>query len=116
MTTENNKKQFCCEKCNFRCFKNSDWLRHIGTDKHIYRHNENQIEITENEFKCICNKKFITNSGLWKHKQKCKEYSKSNNTEITPKLVMKLIKDNKELTEIVMEQSKQILELSKNNK
>jgi len=114
MTTENNKKQFCCEKCVFECDKKYNWERHIMTSKHKIN---SKTDEKGSILKCnICNKIYLNRSGLWRHKQKCKEYSKSNNTEITPKLVMKLIKDNKELTEIVMEQSKQILELSKNNK
>ena len=34
MSTENNKKQFCCEKCNFKCDKKYNWERHIMTSKH----------------------------------------------------------------------------------
>ena len=34
--TKNAKKRqkFSCEKCNFTCFKNSDYQRHLRTDKH----------------------------------------------------------------------------------
>jgi len=114
--------KFKCENCDFKCYKNSDWIRHIGTDKHAYRHDGNHKEHTGNlgvakksDFTCICGKNFETNSGLWKHKQKCKEKSLvvSNNNEVSPELIMELIKDNKELRHLVIEQSKTISDLAK---
>jgi hypothetical protein len=114
MSTENNKKQFCCEKCNFKCDKKYNWERHIMTSKHKIN---SKTDEKSSILKCIiCNKIYLNRSGLWKHKQKCKENIKQEHIEITPELVIKLMKDNEELTQIVMEQSKQILELSKNNK
>jgi hypothetical protein len=72
-----------------------------------------------------CNKLFQTNAGLWKHKIICNEnsYCKNTNTYqsnlqpsniITTELVMELIKDNKEMKQIILEQHNTINSLVKN--
>ena len=38
---------FDCSFCNFKCYKNSDWTRHISTDKHNRRKDGNKIELLE---------------------------------------------------------------------
>ena len=35
--------QFNCEKCNFKCSKNSEYIRHLNTTKHKMIHNDIQI-------------------------------------------------------------------------
>ncbi len=30
---------FCCNICDFKCIKKSEWIRHVNTIKHIHRHN-----------------------------------------------------------------------------
>ncbi len=64
-----------CGICNFKCCYKSDWLRHLSTLKHNFSLNENKVEIIKNKqnnvFKCICEKIYSTNSGLWKHKKIC---------------------------------------------
>ena len=68
--------KFLCNNCDFECYKKSDWQRHVKTIKHIYRHNGNNMETAEiqknAEHICNCGKKFLTNSGLWKHTKICK--------------------------------------------
>jgi hypothetical protein len=79
--------------------------------------------------KCDCNRDYKTVSGLWKHKKICNysEYcitsSNNNNSnnvnnisnQITPELVLNILEQNKELTNIVLEQNKTIMEMAKNN-
>jgi hypothetical protein len=70
------------------------------------------------QFCTNCNKQFINRSGLWKHKQKCNFLHEDNKTspmEITPELIIKVLEQNKELTNIISQQNKTINELSKNN-
>ena len=38
---------FDCSFCNFKCSKNSDWIRHITTDKHNRRKDGNKMETFE---------------------------------------------------------------------
>ena len=72
MTTEKMPKmpkEFICEKCDFKCFKLSDYKRHLGTAKHRrIKMDKNGIKET---YDCICGKKYEYQSGLCKHKKKC---------------------------------------------
>ena len=60
---------FVCELCDFKCSKNSDWIRHVDTKKHTHRLKGNVQETKETknyaEFVCNCGKAYISNSGLW---------------------------------------------------
>jgi len=102
----------------------------------MYRVNGNQIEMPEIKKNaaliCNCGKIFKSNSGLWKHKNKCKieenslklgKYDDENNKDIPDKdeLILILIKQNAELIkeqtsirQIMAEQQTMVLELAKN--
>ena len=144
METLGNKKgaktsynEYYCEFCKYKCCKKYNWNRHILTSKHIEEiktHNmeikneqNEQNEYSEHKNKCCicekCNKEFQTTSGLWKHKQKCnidindnniKCESNNNSLEITPELILALIKQNNDFQQTIIEQNKTIVELSKN--
>ena len=65
-------KKYYCEKCNYKCSKQSDYNKHLLTRKHKMETNGNHIVINNSPYICdICNKKYLNRSGLWKHKQKC---------------------------------------------
>ena len=34
LDTKNEPDIFVCEKCNYKCFKNSNYDRHLATDKY----------------------------------------------------------------------------------
>jgi hypothetical protein len=70
-----------------------------------------------------CNKSYKDNSGLWKHKKICNENNEeliattnaqNLSNQITPELILSVLEQNKELTNLVVEQHKAIVELSKN--
>jgi hypothetical protein len=66
----------------------------------------------------ICSKEYKSRNGLWNHKKICKEeipqsFQQPNNI-ITTELVMELIKDNKEMKQIILEQNNTINSLVKN--
>jgi hypothetical protein len=132
MTSKINEK-FFCETCDFKCFKRGDWNRHIMTAKHINdtKTIQNDTNITSDDiqvFKCRCGKKYRYHSGLWRHKNFCKGKNSHNKEtdlitdetqiatpSIPPELILELIKDNKDMKQIIMEQSKTIQELAKNS-
>jgi hypothetical protein len=128
--TPNYTKLRQCEKCSFKCFKTSDWERHITTSKHKNRTNLNNFEqITPNYAKSIflcktCNKEYKTRNGLWYHEKKCINKKNCNfedkkcniietnneNNEISDKeLIVMIMKQNAELikghTELMKENS-----------
>ncbi len=72
--TPKNAYKYICEKCDFKCCKNSDWERHLVTRRHKMEIMETKMEIKPNaDFKCVnCLKIYKTNSGLWKHNKNCK--------------------------------------------
>jgi len=113
---------FFCSFCNFKCSKKSNYQIHIKTKKHKYGLNGNKLEEMEiekkcQEYICDCGKKYLSSSGLWKHKKICNTNSiqKSNEEELSDKqLIMMLIKDNSEFKNMMFEQNKSMMELVKN--
>jgi hypothetical protein len=116
--TPKNAKIFNCEKCNFKCFKNSEWVRHTMTRKHKM---DNKWIITDSEKNaifdnisthiCVCGKEYKYNTGLFKHQKKCPNYltiinDQNSKNEISPELILELIKENKELKELLVGQNK----------
>jgi len=124
---------FSCEKCDYRCRKESDFNKHLSTLKH----NGNKRGFDGNEkladlFTCDkCNKYYKTSSGLWKHSKVCKimNYIESNNNAVNSSsseikvltdLVLEMVKSNTELqkqhNEIQLQNTelqKQVLEVCK---
>ena len=116
--TKKNEYKFNCDKCDYNRNKKTDYNRHILTDKHNRKHMEiMEIKKTKNEFICKqCSKLFNTNSGLWKHKKKCfsnKEVSNkiiiNENIDDYKELVIKLIVDNQEIKNIMINSNKELL-------
>jgi len=129
---DKNLTKYFCEICDFKCSQKCDWDRHILRPKHINNLNCKQMEIKklEKTFFCDCGKCFLTNAGLWKHKKKCfqKEETKeekieeenkiiieSENNNISSELILEIIKQNQEFKDLLLEQNKTIIELSKNS-
>ena len=74
--TPKNLYNYSCEKCNFNCFAKGDWNKHILRSKHHKNMSRKLLETNKDKktYDCLnCNKKFLTNSGLWKHKKNCNE-------------------------------------------
>ena len=110
------QKEYYCEKCDFTCSKKYNWERHISTSKHteeIFGHNFGAKGATSEIYEHICqycNQKYKTNSGLWKHTKKCIQTNKT-------KMIIDVIKDDKNVQDFLMEQNKQLIEqLSQQNK
>jgi hypothetical protein len=119
------KKNYC-EYCDFECCKQSNFIKHTTTSKHIKRYNKiqqdtNKIQQDTNKiqqdiliskkYKCDCGKAFFYHSGLWRHKKTCidNEYIEiekmvsANNEPTDKELMMLLIKENSEMKKMMME-------------
>ena len=134
MLTKNSDKisRYVCENCDLKTNNKKDYERHLLTPKHIKlteSYNSGTDESCKNqEFICLeCNKIYKSRVGLWKHKKICEEInskdiiisnSNTNTTslssQITPELILTVLEQNKELTNLVVEQNKTIMELAKN--
>jgi hypothetical protein len=110
---KNSKKllNYKCENCLFESSNKNDYNRHLQTKKHFVNDNQcfSMDKTQKNSYECLCGKKYKDNSGLWRHKKKCKqeimeqnEYSKSEIHEL--KDFMKyLMKENSEMKNMMIE-------------
>jgi hypothetical protein len=130
--------KFSCIYCDYSTCRKSSYDKHLFTLKHIKVANGNILKLQklqneteklhlvaktcdEPKFVCeFCEKEFTYRSGLWKHKKKCDKNffqpinANQTGTQITTELVMELIKDNKEMKQIILEQNNTINNLVKN--
>jgi hypothetical protein len=121
-SAQNSAQNYNCIYCDLICNKKNDWTRHLLTDKHI-RKSGNNMEMTNsaNDFTCKCGKKYITNSGLWKHNKKCR-------LNITKEKILDdggnklLLEENADFKTIILdmiknnsELQKQMIDMCKNN-
>ena len=90
--TPNINNKYICKNCDFKCYKKSEWKRHIITRKHTNETNE--TEMKQNILKnlkiheCdICKDTFNSRTTLWRHRKKCsidqEEKEEQINTEMT---------------------------------
>jgi len=112
---------FHCFKCDFKCIKKGDWNRHLLTKKHSCEISETNITLSISEKNptntCSCGEKFNSRTTLWRHKKKCNQLPKNIQTaeENANNLVIKLLSQNNDLQQLLIEQSKQIAEFAKSS-
>jgi len=94
---------FCCTKCDYKCFSKFNFNRHIATNKH----KKKQVEQTGN-YSCDCGKIYKYSQGLSKHMKKC---IKINSSQKDTNLVIELLKQNKEKEMIIINILKDDVEL-----
>jgi hypothetical protein len=120
--------KYNCKYCDYNCYKNCDYNKHILTAKH--KKNENRTILNDIERKksqksqkvaiyiCDCGKEYNVRNSLWYHKKKC---SVLNNivvcleTEARPS-ILDLISQNKELMNLLITKNHQTDELIQHNK
>jgi hypothetical protein len=126
---------FSCSFCDYNTCRKSSFDKHILTLKHKKVANGNGFATFETEklqkvakscnqtiFSCeFCERQFGHRSGLWKHKKSCgigaitqSITSVHSTNQITAELIMELIKDNKDMKQIILEQNNTINNLVKN--
>ena len=103
---EKNFVKYHCENCDFKCSQKCDWVRHQTRLKHLntLKGNDGNGKVLKKlgkNFFCDCGKQFKTNSGLWKHNQKC-TYEEDDSSELTDKEIIKaLIQQTEKLIKVV---------------
>ena len=123
--TEKSPK-FECKVCDYKCCKQSDYIKHTKTVKHEKMEQEYDKNTKHNEYLCECGKKYQYHSGLWKHKKTCEGVAtisqvcdkiyiekphQPTNSEIIEILKVQLM-ENQELRKFMMDQQKQMMELA----
>jgi len=118
--------EFYCLKCDFKCNKKGDWNRHILTQKHQMKYvvkNVKPIIKKTKQYACYCGEILNSRTTLWRHKNNCDQQPKNlnifdkidteNNSNISSDLIIKLLSQNNDLHQMLIEQNKQIFELTK---
>jgi predicted GIY-YIG superfamily endonuclease len=104
------KDKFSCSHCDYYTSRNSQFKRHLLTDKHICR----QLSAKSNNsvFSCKCGKIYKDRTGLWRHKKKCSKLEEDidedseniiSHKQTDKELIMMLIKENSEFKSMMME-------------
>lgn len=132
---------FYCEKCDFRCSKQSNYNSHLLTRKHKKKQIETVSMPNHVEYICnICESSFNSRTTLWRHKKKCshptldskdskdakdtkdvkdvndtEEKKQDHSGENNDKLIDYLMKENKEMKNMMMEMCKQMQSLNTTN-
>jgi hypothetical protein len=118
---QNEPDIFVCEKCDYKCFKKSNYDRHLATDKHkwihfgyildtkldsssekepehIWTQNGNSLDASSEKepehnkgFVCTCGKKYKYSQGLSKHKKVCKNIVPSEAVEPSDKNLIMML-------------------------
>jgi hypothetical protein len=114
--SKNVLNDYVCECCDYKCYKKSDYTKHLNTAKHkkkiILNINE-QETLNPILFTCKnCNKSYKGRNGLWYHEQKC-GITKPENTKIENTIVDSSSNEIKILTNLVIELVKSNNELQK---
>jgi hypothetical protein len=116
---KNNFFKYECEFCDIKTNFKKDYNNHLLTAKHmkLTKVNETLTEnpnisiiqpqlITNKKFDCeLCDKKYTSRVGLWKHKKSCfhsKNINEINNNSLSDKdLIIMLVNQNIELMKIL---------------
>lgn len=131
--TQKNAKNFNCVCCDFNTANKCDYTRHLSTRKHINKSGSNDLAIEKTQktqknakaFRCdICERFYNDASGLWRHKKKCSQENLlpihtpeeviatkvENSVIFNPDMVMEMMRQNKDIQNLLIEQNKSITE------
>lgn len=129
-----NDKFYECKLCDFSTRKKTNYKTHLETLKHkmqeiipnntnFWQKNDKNDKFEDGKFYCDCGKSYKHKPNLYSHRKKCKNEDKQdtnlgiiNKEETTDykDLVFKLIDENKNLQNIIIEQNKQICNIIPN--
>jgi uncharacterized C2H2 Zn-finger protein len=107
---------FSCELCDYITSNKKDYNKHILTRKHLIAYK--CLQLGTNYMCEKCNTIFQHRQSLWRHKKKCintdSNINNYNNiSTIDNNIIMSLITQNQEFKDLIIEQNKHIIELSK---
>ena len=98
---------YTCELCQYTSGNKANFEKHLLTRKHQLATNVNEkVAKSCKNYICQCGKDYITNSGLWRHKQKCEYVENVNSTINQQNLSQEFVLD------VIKKQQDQITELT----
>jgi hypothetical protein len=113
---KNGSSDYYCIVCDYTCCKKYNWEKHLSTNKHINATNgnnsatKNGIKMAIKPYCCEnCGKEYNDRTGLWRHNKNGICTANKNSTIIenpddkTNKLIEYLMKENKEIKEMILE-------------
>jgi hypothetical protein len=110
---------FECKICDYSTSRQSQHDRHLLTDKHKNRQKSTMSDKESSDYICHCGKIYKERTGLWRHKKKCLQRIKNHKSNLptsenVESLVQYLMKENSDFKQLIIDQNKQMIELSKN--
>ena len=121
---------YFCEKCDYKCSNLFNFNKHCATRKH-----QDVTNVTIDDtgppagkkelHKCSnCNKIYASRMGLWRHNKVCNTVEKQNTSIILlddvannlhiQNYIVKLVEQNQDFKQTLLDQSNKIIELAKN--
>ena len=105
-------EKYLCMLCDYTTSRYSQYCRHLSTDKHKKYENGSKMVVNDSDlvpkssknYTCKCGKVYKHDSGYYRHRKTCKHVN-----EVTTDFVLELIKDNKELKELLFQQNQTML-------
>ena len=127
----NDNLPYVCVNCDYATKSKKDYNKHVLTIKHL-RINVDK-GLSSNEYTCGCGKVYQHQSGLCKHRHKCKGPTNDISLQMDAKqddisshlldviketvlskdnIIIELLKQNQDFKDLMIEQNKQMLELA----
>jgi hypothetical protein len=116
---------FECKLCDYTTSRNSQYVRHMTTAKHIKMTNDARNVPKSSSHICECGRSYKYRQGLFSHRNRCDTSSQpttdpsavATDTQPLPPhfdaaLVIELLKQNQQFKDLIIEQNKQMLELA----
>ena len=120
-SSEMNDMPYTCNDCEYATRSKKDYNKHILTRKHIRITMDKGL--SSPVYQCQCGKTYQHQSGLCKHRHKCKgpindiadDIDTGNDgmsCSFKDNLIIELLKQNQEFKDLMIEQNKQMMELA----
>ena len=110
MLTKKAKKAtftYFCKDCDFYADKKQAYTRHISTRKHKMLTDVDKKSYNQTSHICVCGKEFSARQSLSRHKKTCfysEEEHLDTNTNMSPDVILELLKQNQEFKNIIVQQ------------
>ena len=106
---QNVSAYYDCSYCKYNTCIKSNYDKHLLSEKH--KKNVSGEHKDPKHICSQCNKEYLNNSGLWKHKKNCvviNDTKENLQNTFTPNLIIEILRENKEIQNVLIEQNKEL--------